>query len=83
VVSEFQKVLFLVRSAVQVNGAARCNRPKGLQQIKRSTASSPQGHTLCVGEIQGRIGHSCMVNYRSEQIVEFTVISHHRDRQQE
>lgn len=34
---------------------------------KGGRASSPQDPTLCVREIQERIGPGCMVNYRSEQ----------------
>lgn len=84
-VSELQKVLFLVHSAVEVNGAARCNRPKGPQQIKREALLHPPRTTHCVSvRYRGELGTAAWsITVQNSQIVEFTVISHHRDRQQE
>lgn len=47
---------------------------------KGGTASSPQDHTLCVSEIQERIGPSCMVNYCSEQPDSRVYLTPHRER---
>lgn len=80
VVSEFQKVLFLVHSAVQVNGAARCNRPKGPQQIKREALPHPPRTTLCVSvRYRGELGTAAWsITVQNSQIVEFSYLTPQR-----
>lgn len=83
-VSEF-RFHFFALSAMQVNGAARCNRPKGPQQIKREAVLHPPRTTHCVSARYRReLGPAAWsITVQSSQIVEFTVISHHRERERQ